>query len=79
LTPVEPDQPDGVAEDPNVLFATRLWSAICTCPLELMNVAVPTAPEVVKGLLSKVKRESREDIWVKSRDSVEPSLASSAG
>jgi hypothetical protein len=44
-----------------------------------MKVAVPTAPTVVEELLSKVKRESREDIWVKSRDSVEPSLASSAG
>ena len=36
LTPVEPDQDCGVAEDPNVLFTTRLLSANATNPLLLM-------------------------------------------
>jgi hypothetical protein len=42
-----------------------LIAALVTKPLLLMKVAVV--------LREKVNRESSNDIWVKSRDSVEPS------
>jgi hypothetical protein len=55
------------------MFASAYW----TYPCELMKVALLSGAAVL--VREKVNRESIKDIWVKSRDSVEPSLASSAG